>query len=101
MDTASNTEAVVLHGLYDDSRREELALALIPILSGQATTIDFTNVEHVDVAALISLLPALESRCAEGKPFIHTLGMNSDVHHSLKRAGLGPYFRLAEPKQTA
>ncbi|GAC1388189.1 MAG: hypothetical protein NVSMB31_01740 [Vulcanimicrobiaceae bacterium] len=84
---------VTLHGLYDDSRREELALALIPILSGQSTTINVANVEHIDVAALVSLLPALQSRSDEGKPFINAIGMNDDVRSSLHRAGLAAYFK--------
>ncbi|MDP9017959.1 MAG: STAS domain-containing protein [Candidatus Eremiobacteraeota bacterium] len=84
---------VTLHGLYDDGRREELALALIPILSGQSTTINFSNVEHIDVAALASLLPALQSRADEGKPFVYATGMNDDVRSSLQRAGLTAYFK--------
>lgn len=90
----SEEEVIVrLHGLYDDSRREELALALIPIVSGQSVKIDFENVEHIDVAALASLLPALQSRSDEGKPFIRAVGMNPGVRHTLQRAGLGAYFR--------
>lgn len=84
---------VTLHGLYDDSRREELALALIPILSGQSTTINLSSVEHIDVAALASLLPALQSRADEGKPFVNVTGMNDDVRHSFHRAGLATYFK--------
>lgn len=83
---------VRLHGLYDNSRREELAMAMIPILSGLSTKIDFEDVEHIDVEALASLLPSLQSRSDDGKPFINAMGMNEDVRASLRRAGLGTYF---------
>jgi len=77
---------VRLHGLYDNSRREELAMAMIPILSGLSTKIDFENVEHIDIEALTSLLPSLQSRADEGKPFINASGMNEDVRASLRDA---------------
>ena len=92
MERPSEEIVVKLHGLYDDSRREELAMAMIPILSGQSTKIDFSNVEHIDVEALASLLPSLQARSDEGKPFINSIGMNQDVDASLRRAGLASYF---------
>ncbi|MFN2528266.1 MAG: hypothetical protein ABR584_06060 [Candidatus Baltobacteraceae bacterium] len=92
MDRPPQEVVVKLHGLYDDSRREELAMAMIPILSGQSTKIDFSDVEHIDVEALVSLLPSLQARSDEGKPSIHSVGMNQDVAGSLRRAGLGNYF---------
>lgn len=58
---------VKLHGLYDESRREELALALIPILANLSGRIDMGHVEHLDVGALTSLVPLLEIRESEAK----------------------------------
>ena len=83
---------VKLHGLYDDSRREELSLALIPILANLSRTIDMTDVEHIDVAALASLAGLLEARESEAKPPIDVLGMNDDVHGSLTRANFAKFF---------
>jgi anti-anti-sigma regulatory factor len=87
---------IKLHGLYDDSRREELSLAMIPILADLSRTIDMANVEHIDVAALMSLVPLLEARQSESKPPIDVLGMNDDVHKSLTRANFAKYFNRLE-----
>lgn len=86
---------VKLSGLYDDSRREELAMQLIPVLSGQCETINMTDVEHIDIAAVLSLLPALESRFDDHKAFINVIGMNEDVRSTLKRCGLLIFFRTS------
>lgn len=92
----ANAVTVKLHGLYDDSRREELALALIPILADLSRTIHMGDVEHIDVAALTSLVHLLEAREAESKPPIDVIGMNDDVHNSLTRADFAKFFnRLA------
>ena len=84
---------VKLHGLYDEKRREELALALIPVLAELARTIDMTNVEHIDLAALTSLVPVLDARETGRKPPIKVLGMNDDVHKTLTRAGFAKFFQ--------
>ncbi len=83
---------VKLHGLYDEQRREELSLALIPILADLSRTIDMSDVEHLDVGALTSLVPILEARESEQKPAIDVLGMNDDVHKTLTRAGFAKFF---------
>lgn len=87
---------VKLHGLYDEGRREELSLALIPILADLSRTIDMTHVEHIDVAALASLVGLLEARENESKPPIDVLGMNDDVHRSLTRANFAKFFNRVE-----
>lgn len=87
-----NSMIVRLHGLYDESRREEFALALIPILANLSRTIDMTDVEHIDIAALASLTLLLEARQAESKPPIEVVGMNDDVHNSLSRADFAKFF---------
>ncbi len=87
---------VKLHGLYDEHRREELSLALIPILADLSRTIDMANVEHIDVGALTSLVSLLEARESEAKPPIDVLGMNDDVHNSLTRADFAKYFNRLE-----
>jgi anti-anti-sigma regulatory factor len=87
---------VKLHGLYDEGRREELSLALIPILADLSRTIDMTDVEHIDVAALVSLVKLLEARESESKPPIDVLGMNDDVHKTLTRANYARYFTRLE-----
>jgi anti-anti-sigma regulatory factor len=84
---------VKLHGLYDDKRREELALALIPIRADLSRTIDMTNVEHIDIAALTSLVPLLEAREREYTAPIDVLGMNDDVYKTLTRTGLAKFVR--------
>lgn len=84
---------VKLHGLYDDKRREELALALIPIRADLSRTIDMTDVEHIDIAALTSLIPLLEARESEYSGPIDVLGMNDDVNKTLTRTGLAKFFR--------
>jgi len=84
---------VKLNGLYDEKRREELALALIPIRAGLSRTIDMTNVEHIDIAALTSLVPLLEARESEHSAPIDVLGMNDDVYKRLTRSGFGKFFR--------
>ncbi len=91
-------EAIVvkLHGLYDDRRREELALALIPVLARIAKRIDMTNVEHIDLAALHSLLPLMEAQVNEGAPPIEVIGMNADVHRTLERAEFERFFLCLE-----
>jgi anti-anti-sigma regulatory factor len=90
---SSETMTIKLNGLYDDKRREELALSLIPILADLSQTIDMTNVEHLDVAALFSLIPLLEARETESKDPINVIGMNDSVHNALARAGLAKFFR--------
>jgi anti-anti-sigma regulatory factor len=87
---------VKLHGLYDEGRREEFSLALIPILADLSRTIDMTDVEHIDVAALMSLVKLLEARASESKPPIDVIGMNDDVHQSLTRANFAKYFTRLE-----
>ncbi len=84
---------VKLHGLYDEKRREELALALIPILADIARTIDMKNVEHIDLGALTSLIPLLDAREAEHKPPIEVIGMNDDVYNTLTRAKFAKFFQ--------
>jgi anti-anti-sigma regulatory factor len=84
---------VKLHGLYDEKRREELAMALIPILADLARTIDMSNVEHIDVAALTSLIPLLEDRERERAEPIDVVGMNDDVQKTLARAGFEKFFQ--------
>ena len=87
---------VKLHGLYDDRRREELALALIPVLARIAKRIDMTNVEHIDLAALHSLLPLMKAQVDEGAPPIEVIGMNADVHRTLARAEFERFFLCLE-----
>jgi anti-anti-sigma regulatory factor len=87
---------VKLHGLYDESRREELSLALIPILADLSRTIDMSDVEHIDVGALTSLVKLLEARESESKPPIDVSGMNDDVHKSLTRANFAKFFTRLE-----
>lgn len=84
--------AVRLHGLYDENRREELALALIPILAGISRTIDMSNVEHIDLAALVSVLPLLQAHVDALATPVAVIGMNDDVHHALTRAGIAGFF---------
>jgi anti-anti-sigma regulatory factor len=93
---AVDSMTVKLHGLYDESRREELSLALIPILADLSRTIDMGHVEHIDVAALMSLVGLLEARENESKPPIDVIGMNDDVHKSLTRADFAKYFHRLE-----
>jgi len=83
---------VRLLGLYDEGRRKELAAALIPVIKGECSTIDMTEVDHIDVAALPSLIPAIEARSQTEYPFIRVIGMNEDVQRTLKRTGLHLYF---------
>ncbi len=87
---------VKLHGLYDDGRREELSLAMIPILADLSRTIDMTDVEHIDLAALMNLVPLLEARASESKPPIDVLGMNDDVYKTLTRANFAQLFNRLE-----
>ncbi len=87
---------VKLHGLYDEKRREELALALIPILADLARTIDMSNVEHIDLAALTGLIPLLEEREREHAEPIDVVGMNDDVLKTLTRAGFEKFFQRIE-----
>jgi anti-anti-sigma regulatory factor len=90
---ADELPAIKLHGLYDDRRREELALAVIPILAGLADRIDMTDVEHIDLAALQSLIPLMEAKRDEHAPPIDVIGMNDDVLRSLERAEFERFFR--------
>ena len=91
-----DSTTVKLHGLYDEGRREELSLALIPILADLSRTIDMSNVEHIDVGALTSLVSLLEARESESKPPIDVVGMNDDVHNSLTRADFAKFFNRLE-----
>jgi hypothetical protein len=84
--------AVKLHGLYDHRRREELALAVIPILAGIAHRIDMTDVKHIDLAALQSLIPLMEAKRNEYAPPIDVIGMDDDVLRSLERAEFERFF---------
>jgi hypothetical protein len=84
---------VKLHGLYDETRREELAMALIPVVAGHSRTIDMTDVEHIDIGALHSLLPLLRPEMSAPTPPVDLIGMNDDVHRSLIRAGFAMFFR--------
>ena len=87
------TDRVKLRGLYDEERSDELKRALIPVIRGEISTIDMTDVETIERAALASFVPL--ARKIEGDPqsqAVRVVGMNADVRSTFVSTGLSQYF---------
>ena len=84
---------VKLRGLYDEERSEELKRALIPVIRGEVSTIDMTDVETIERAALASFVPLARKMELDPKsPAVRVVGMSPGVRSTFVSTGLSKYF---------
>ena len=90
---ASAPDRVTLRGLYDEERSDELKRALIPVIRGEISTIDMSDVETIERAALASFVPlARKMEIDPQSPAVRVVGMNADVRNTFISTGLSKYF---------
>ena len=85
---------VRLRGLYDERRAGELADAMIPIIKGECSTIDMSDVETIERVALTGFIPLIKkSQPGILRPKVAVVGMNDEVERTLNSTGLIRYFQ--------
>ena len=86
-------QAVKLRGLYDERRSDELKTALVPVIKGECSTIDMSDVECIERVAMASFVPlARKLETDRDASAVRVVGMSSEVRNLFVSTGLSKYF---------
>jgi anti-anti-sigma regulatory factor len=90
---AEPRDRVKLRGLYDAKRSDELKRALVPVIKGEISTIDMSDVETIERVALASFVPLVRKMDNESDgPTVRVVGMNDEIRSAFTSTGLSKYF---------